>query len=278
LSRNKNRVEGHQPKQTQGTAALSPLNFVAPTEFVDLPSGGEGYPDDHPLLNEETIEIRFMTAKDEDILTSQALLKNGIALERFLENILIDKSINPETLLIGDKNAILIAARASGYGFDYETHVLCPDCGTKNDIIFDLRDPKTIGKSQVDDTIVKKVKNGIYSTQMPFTKFTTHFRLMNGGDENFIAKQLTNDSETTSQNVLTGQFKRIITSIEGHTDQAVIDQFVENMPTIDSRHFKICLRAVTPNIDIKENLICTNCKFEKEVEVPFGTDFFWPDL
>ena len=87
---------------------------------------------------------------------------------------------------------------------------------------------------------------------MPFSKFTVHFRLMTGKDENFLAKQLNENTNASTQNLLTGQFKRIITSIEGHTDQGIIDQFVENMPTVDSRHFKVCLRSVTPNIEIKE--------------------------
>jgi len=257
---------------------FNPLNFVAPTEFVELPSRGRGYTEDHPLHGQETIEIKFMTAKEEDILTSQALLKKGLALERFLKNIIINKAIKPESLVIGDKNAILIAARGSGYGWDYETTVQCPECATKNIMIFDLRNPPVIGNFNVDQTIVTEINNGIYSTTMPFSKFTVQFRLMTGADENVLTKELANTSETSEPNLLTGQFKRLITSIEGHSEQSIIDQYVENMPTIDSRHFKICLRSITPNVEIKETLNCKSCGFEKEVEVPFGTDFFWPEF
>ena len=123
MSRNKNRLEGHLPEHTEAPPALSPLNFVTPTEFVELPSGGQGYPETHPLHEQETIEIKFMTAKDEDILTSQALLKKGIALDRFLENIVVNKNIDTSSLLIGDKNAVLVAARGSGYGFDYDSEI-----------------------------------------------------------------------------------------------------------------------------------------------------------
>ena len=278
MSRNKNRLEGHLPEHTEAPPALSPLNFVTPTEFVELPSGGQGYPETHPLHEQETIEIKFMTAKDEDILTSQALLKKGIALDRFLENIVVNKNIDTSSLLIGDKNAVLVAARGSGYGFDYETTIKCPECSTKNELSFDLRNPSVIGRLNVDQTIVTKINSFTYATTMPFSKFTVHFRLMTGKDENFLAKQLNENTNASTQNLLTGQFKRIITSIEGHTDQGIIDQFVENMPTVDSRHFKVCLRSVTPNIEIKEPFKCKNCGFEKEVEVPFGTDFFWPDF
>ena len=85
-----------------------------------------------------------MTAKEEDILTSQALLKNGLAIDRFLQNIILDKSVRADDLIIGDKNAILIAARGSGYGYDYETTVTCPQCATKNRLEFDLRSPKIV--------------------------------------------------------------------------------------------------------------------------------------
>ena len=88
---------------------------MTPTEFVELPSAGIGYADTHPLHQQDTVEIRFMTAKDEDILSSQTLLKKGIAIDRFVDNILVNKTINSSNLLIGDKNAILIAARVSGY-------------------------------------------------------------------------------------------------------------------------------------------------------------------
>jgi len=278
LSRNKDRLGGHQPEHTETPMQFNPLNFVAPTEFVELPSCGRGYPEGHPLHGQETIEIKFMTAKEEDILTSQALLKKGLALDRFLENIIINKSVRPDDLIIGDKNAILIAARGSGYGYDYETTVTCPECNTKNRMEFDLRSPKVIGEFNVDQTIVTQINNETYSTVMPFSKFTIQFRLMTGADENVLAKAFSNSPESSEPNLLTGQFKRLITSLEGHTEQSIIDQYVENMPTVDSRHFKICLRSITPNVEIKETLNCKSCGFEKEVEVPFGTDFFWPDL
>ena len=92
MSRNKNRTGESRPAQSDTPTQFNPLNFVAPTEFVDLPSRGVGYPDTHPLCGEDTLEIRYMTAKDEDILTSQTLLKKGIAIDRFIENIIVNKN------------------------------------------------------------------------------------------------------------------------------------------------------------------------------------------
>jgi transcription elongation factor Elf1 len=278
LSRNKDRLGGHQPEHSETPMQFNPLNFVAPTEFVELPSKGRGYPEHHPLSGNETIEIKFMTAKEEDILTSQALLKKGLAVDRFLQNVIMDKSINIDDLIIGDKNAILVAARGSGYGYDYETTITCPECGTKNDLTFDLRNPKVVGEFNPDQEIITQINNGTYSTKMPYSKFIIQFRLMAGSDEKALTQAMAKSSEESGSNLLTGQFKRLISSIEGHTEQPVIDQYVDNMPTIDSRHFKICLRSVTPNIEITETLNCKSCGFTKEVEVPFGADFFWPQF
>ena len=119
MSRNKDRLGSHSPEPSEAPQqpvekAFDPLSFVAPTEFVELPSKGS-YPEAHPLHGKEVLEIRFMTAKEEDILASETLLKKGIALERMLDSIIIDKSIKAQDLLIGDRNALIIAARVSGY-------------------------------------------------------------------------------------------------------------------------------------------------------------------
>ena len=114
---------GHKPTPSEDTPQMpNPMDFVTPTEIVDLPSMGS-YPEGHPLCGKETIEIKHMTAKDEDILTNRSMLKKGIAIDRLLQNILKDKSIDARTLYVGDRNAILIHARASAYGQDYKTKI-----------------------------------------------------------------------------------------------------------------------------------------------------------
>ena len=142
MSRNKERLGGVQqpdvsppPQVLQGESGGG-FSFVVPTEFVALPSEGKFYPPDHPLHNAESIEIRQMTAKEEDILTSRTLIKKGIALERVIKNLIVDKTIDPDGLLVGDRNAIIIATRVSGYGNDYTTKISCPNCGTNSRILF----------------------------------------------------------------------------------------------------------------------------------------------
>tara|TARA_R110001592_G_scaffold129430_2_gene341950 strand:- start:18 stop:857 length:840 start_codon:yes stop_codon:yes gene_type:complete len=278
LSRNKKRLKGHKPDNIEATTPLNPLSFVAPTEFVELPSGGEGYPDTHSLHGQETIEIRYMTAKDEDILTSQTLLKKGIAIDRLLESIIIDKTIKPTELLIGDKNAIIVAARASGYGSEYEGVVSCPACSTKNKLAFDLSSP-TLLKSQIhEDFNVTRGSSGTYSVRLPLSKYNVEVKFMTGADENYLADHIRSRKRNKlPEDTLTAQFKRLILSVEGHKTREVIDAFAENMPVVDSHHLRMVNRLITPNIEIKETLVCNNCDHTEEVDVPFGADFFWPN-
>ena len=131
------------PPPMPGVGSETPsmtLDFTCPTEFVDLPSRGRFYPEGHPLHGKESVEIRFMTAKDEDILTSKSLLKKGVAVDRFLQNIIVDKSIKLPDLLIGDKNALVVAARITGYGTNYSTKTTCPACASTQEYEFDLGD------------------------------------------------------------------------------------------------------------------------------------------
>ena len=125
-----------------------PMSFSTPTELVELPSGGRFYPEGHPLHGVETIEIRFMTAKDEDILTSKSYLKKGIAIDKLLQNVIVNKSIDINSLLSGDKNALIIATRSTGYGSSYQTKVACPACGAQGSIDFDLEEESKVKGSE----------------------------------------------------------------------------------------------------------------------------------
>ena len=276
MSRNSDRLgTNNRPETGEAPPQMfNPLSFTAPTEFVDLPSKGVGYPKGHPLHGKDSLEIRYMTAKDEDILSNQSLIKKGVALERLMENIIIESEIDPLTLLIADRNAILIKARGTAYGYDYEARVKCPNCDTSNLMMFDLRDPKVTGGIQPDQDIVKLSDDGVFTTKLPFSKFNINFRLANGIEESKIAQILINDSKEFS---ISDQYKEMILSIEGHSDKEIINQFVDNMPVADSVHFKTCLKHATPSVEIKETLTCKNCSHEQEVQVPFGTDFFWPN-
>ena len=260
-----------QQQQTVDPSTL--LDFVTPTEFVELPSKGIGYPSGHPLHNQETIEIRFMTAKDEDILTSRSLLKKGLALDRLIDNLLVDKTLKAKDIIVGDRNAIIIAARSSAYGHIYETKVECPSCGNKQKHEFDL------SKADIHEPVlgedIKELDNGNYMVSTPYSKIEVEMRLLTGRDEAVIFKLMNKNKEGDA--ILSTQMKLYIVSVNGHKQDNVIEHFINNVPAAEARYVRNAYKDLAPTIEIKGDFECNSCTHEQELEVPFNTDFFWPD-
>ena len=249
------------------------LNFVSPTEYVALPSRGKFYPEGHPLKNKGDVEIRYMTAKEEDILVSKTLLKKGIALERMLENLIVDKTIKVDDLILGDKNAMFVAARISGYGSAYETEVTCPNCLTKSKSVFNL--------SEIKETVLPEVLNetgrGTFLISLPRTKVDVEVRLLLGKDERELQEQQENRVKTKQgENRTTSQMKKITVAVDGHTERKVIDSFIDRLPASDARVLREEYRKITPDLDMKQTFECAKCNFDEEIEVPLTVDFFWP--
>ena len=260
------------------TELLNPLQFVTPTEFVELPSKGKGYPPEHPLHNKEVIEIRFMTAKDEDILTSQTLLKKGLALERMMENIIIDKNIKPESMLVGDRNAVLIASRISGYGAAYETSVVCPACGERGMLMFDLNKRTLNDGSDLESLNISESGTGNFIVKLNLSKLEVEVRLLTGKDEQWLLQMAKgNKKRNMEDSSLTDQYRLMIVSVNGHKDKKVIDYVVDNLPAVDSRHLRLAYKKLSPNVSVYEDYCCPACDHEQALEVPFNADFFWPD-
>jgi len=284
MSRNKGRTKSTSPAPAQAAKAAptqtTGLSYVTPTEFVELPSRGQFYSADHPLHNQETIELRYMTAKDEDILTSQALLKNGLAIDRLVSNLIVDKNINPDDLLIGDKNALLVAARVSGYGADYTVQVSCPSCGTAQPHTFDLaafENNEGVQPDENSESGVAATDNGTFTAVLPRTGYTAEFRLFTAQDEkNVIQTSAKKAKHNLADSTSTDLLKTLIVSINGITSNADISNFVDNMPAQDARHIRACVQVVTPNVNMNQPCECSSCGTVTDVEVPFTAEFFWP--
>tara|TARA_R110000824_G_scaffold77153_4_gene195268 strand:+ start:804 stop:1661 length:858 start_codon:yes stop_codon:yes gene_type:complete len=265
------------PPMMDPTTTDQTFSFVTPTEFVELPSEGRYYPEDHPLHNETSVEIRYMTAKDEDILTSRALLKKGIALDRLLKNVIINKGVNPNNLLIGDKNAVLVATRISGYGEDYNTQLTCPVCLTNTPHNIDLSALKlTNGVDAMNEHNVRH-ENGRFFASLPKMKVEVGLKMTTGADEsammrNSERKKKMNLPEAT----LTDQFKVIIESVNGSDAAHHINELINCMPASDSKYLRNVYSKITPNVDMSSEFQCPVCDHEEEVAVPFTAEFFWP--
>ena len=224
------------------------LAYVVPTEFVELPSRGQFYPQDHPYHMQEAVEIKFMTAKDEDILSSAVLIEKGLVVDRLLESIIIGP-VDPLTLLIGDRSAIMIAARISSYGADYKATVNCPMCATSVNYTFDLKSSNTSGQC-----------------------FDNKF-LEDDDDDDEAEKSL---SEFEDENMVTATLSSIVVSVNGNTDSSAVEGFIDNMPAADSKFIRTLYPELAPNIDLKQEFICENCAHKTDLEVPLTAEFFWP--
>ena len=262
----------------QPDATSAPLSYVTPTEFVELPSKGLFYGAQHPLHNVTSMEIRHMTAKDEDILTSETLLKQGIALDRMLQNIIVDKRIKVKDLLVGDKNALVVAARVHGYGPEYRTKVNCPSCATPQEYIFDLNSLEN--NNELEDVYasydISQTEDNTFLLPLPKTEYTVELKLLTGVDE----KKLTELSRRKKKHKLmeantTSQLKMLIVSVNGLQDKKTIEDFVNRLPAMDSRYIRRVYTKLMPTISLDHEFICSECSYETELEVPFTTDFFW---
>jgi|TARA_R110000824_G_scaffold5670_9_gene26125 hypothetical protein len=253
------------------------LNFVVPTEHVELPSKGQFYPDGHPLHNEETLEIKHMTAKEEDILTSRTLLKKGLAVDRLLQSIIVNKKINPDDLFVGDKNAVIVSARQSAYGDEYSTKVTCQVCSETSDFAFNLSDSCHIHPDDTEDAEFVMTESGTFDIKLPKTGFTAEVRLLNGKDEKWLAKSMEQKKKArVNETTLTDQMRLFIVSVNGIKDREEINGFINVMPAADSRHMRNVYKQLSPNIDLTQDFLCSACGAETKMEVPFTADFFWP--
>ena len=255
----------------------SVFSFVVPTEFVDLPSAGIYYPEGHPLHNSQTVEIKHMTAKEEDILTSATLVKNGLALDRLVQSVLLDKTMDPGSLLLGDKNAILIASRITGYGPHYDVNTRCPSCYNKEDHTFNLED---IGTSPSTlDADVENHEDGTFTFSLPTAGVQVTVRLLTAADEQSLAKLLENKKRIKKETApVTDLLKSVIVAVNGVTKPSMLHEFVDLMPLADVRTLRETYEHLKPDVDLKFDFACSECDHEGEVTMPLTAKFFWPNL
>ena len=252
----------------------SNFNFVTPTEMVSLPSQGKFYSEDHPLHNKDAIEIKHMTAKEEDILLNQGYLNRGVAVDKLLESVITDKSIKLNDLLIGDKNAIVIAARVTGYGPTYIAKTTCPNCFEVEEKEFNLEEIAS-RPVQVSDAI-EVTDAGSFKVTLPRSKREVEGRFFDGHDEKVIGDiSQKRKKHKLPENQLISMLSRMIISIDGTSERSVVDAFVESMPAFDSRYLRKTYENIMPNINTTFGFECDSCSYEGEVQMPLTAEFFW---
>ena len=273
---NKNPAEYARQVASQKAAEYDQMaGFSVPRDYVMLPSKGRIYPANSPLHNLEEIEVRHLTATDEDILTSRALLRTGKAIDTMLTNVIMNKSINVTDLISGDKNAILTFLRITGYGPEYDVEIDCPGCNDTIKHEFDLSkltmrfldvDPMGEGENRFDFTM----PSGI----------AIEFKLLNSAEDQQISDEqdkLKRATNSPLEKNVTTKYKHQIISVDGKDDQVFINNFVDTMNLRDSRAFRTYLEEVEPDVDMKQEYKCRMCGHSEEVEIPVTVGFFWPE-
>jgi hypothetical protein len=240
-----------------------------PTEFIDLPSGGKLYPENSPLQNGK-IEIKYMTAKEEDILTSQNLIKKGIVLEALLNSLIVTPGINQDDLFIGDKNAILIASRILAYGADYQVELTNPNTGDTFEHNFNLSE---LDYKPLPDNV--DYSKNEFEIELPVSKSKVIFKLLNGRDEKNIENELKAMNKVgSSSREITTRLRNLIISVDGNKEQGTINAFVDNMLSRDSLSLRREVARITPDIELQQTVDIDGD--DVEVALPMSANFFWP--
>ena len=239
--------------------------FKFPSEEVELPSKGLVYPTDHPLSNGK-IEIKYMTAKEEDILTNQSYIKKGTVLNKLLDSVIVTEGVKQQDLILGDKNAVLIATRILGYGSEYKFTYR----GEEKSV-----DLSILENTEFDESLITKGKNEFDFT-LPNSKTPVTYKILNGVDESKIEREL-EGLKKINKNAspeLSTRLKYIITSVNGEYDTKAIREFVDNyLLAIDSKALRKHLRENQPDVNLRYI-----DEDGKEVPIPIGLGFFWPEL
>jgi hypothetical protein len=242
-----------------------------PTEVIDLPSKGIFYPEGSPLRSGQ-IELKYMTAKEEDILTSTNLIQKGIVLDKLMDSLIVTKGVNSSDLLIGDLNAVMVASRILGYGKDYNISISCPRCGNTLDELIDLTKLGTLNEP-VEVSAAEMV------VVLPISKAEIKFKLLTRQDELEIEKETKALKKINVDGAMetTSRLRAMITSVNGNSSKAAVWTFVENMLVQDAQFLREKYRKFVPDVDFNIEVSCNCNDTPSKVRLPIGANFFWPN-
>jgi hypothetical protein len=245
--------------------------------MVELPSKGRYYPPQHPLYNKETVEIKHMTAKEEDILTNKSFIEKGIVMDKLLESVLTDKQIDPASLFIIDKNAILLKVRITGYGSEYPSIITCNTCGGKTETLVDLENLLKVKEAQLPQNASVE-QNGLVNLELPISKWKVQIKPLNGYDQLEMQRSFEmRKKHNLEENVLLETLKTYIYSINGINDPLSLQTAILSLPARDSKFLRTMFQQCFPNISTDVVVQCAQCAAEVKTEVPFSINFFWPE-
>ena len=247
------------------------FGWEIPVESVPLPSRGMLYSPDSTIYNRETIPIKAMTAREEDILSSQAYIKEGTVITNLIKSCVTDKTFDIDDLVIGDRSALMVSIRITGYGSDYGVLATCKSCDHKNKVNVNLSELK------IDRLKIQPIEEGRneFEFTLPVTKKKVTFKFLSMKDDKERSAEQSVLNTATGESI-TGFLRHSILSIDGIKDKNKIRHFVNNMPAFDSKSLRKFIRENEPGMDMTSEFKCENCNFKNEFEVPLTSEFFWP--
>jgi hypothetical protein len=270
-------ITDDQIKKQVVQESITEKKYEFPTEIVELPSKGLGYPKEN-LLSSGQVEMKYMTAKEEDILTSVNLIRKGTVLDKLFQSLIVSP-INYNDLLIGDKNAIMVASRILGYGSDYQYNVTCPDCGQKIRSELNLSE---LNNTEFDEDVLSLLgTDGYLEWELPASKRKITFIIPTHQVEEKVrremnAKQKINKGDINPE--ITTRFKHMILSVDGNDDKKYVYNFIDNeFLSRDSLAFRSHLKKIQPDIDFEVNVTCSGCDFSGGSPLTIDAGFFWPE-
>lgn len=246
-----------------------------PFSSVKIPSKGKIYPKDHPFHQCETVDVKEMSTPEEDILMSPVLVRKGKALDALLRSCILDKSVDPDSLLLGDKNALLLAIRISGFGASYKAHFTCESCGEKFKHSFNL---STVAMKPLTGTPIHEGEN-LFEFTLPRSGRKVKFCLVTDGLHQEITKaqeQRKKALKTERDFSIVERLSRLIKEIDGVSDPGGIREAVESMLAFDSRALRDHISDIEPDVLLEEEVTCEACGFCDWYDIPLGIEFFWP--
>ena len=250
------------------------FGWEVPVELVPIPSKGLIYNPESMLYKKEAVKIKAMTAKEEDILSSAALIKEGTVLDHLIKSCVLE-DINAEQMISGDRNALMIAIRITGYGPDYPVKAFCSNCSHKNNMTVDLTSIP-IKRLKIEP---ESEGENLFKFVLPVTKKTVYFKfptLSDDRERSIKEKTLNKHIQSLVSSNVTGNLELAIQQVDEITDKNKIKHFIMNMPAFDSRALRKFMAENEPGMDMNWEYKCEACGSKNRSLIPITSEFFWP--
>lgn len=294
MSRNKNRIKVPQQNVPNKKTAPSPipqdipqssnpfgLSFVVPTEIVTLPSAGYLYEEGSPLSGMRQVEVKSVTAAEEDIMINDSFIQQGIVFDRLIDSIMITPGVRSQDLMDCDKIAILMSARKTGYGDNVEFNVGCDNCGHQYEMDVSLnnlleRARENAYEPRSGDTWEYLSDSNTFSFTLPTTGLDVNIKLLTPRDtENLLAAKRQKEKLNLPHNETIEFLRAVIVSAQGVSDKTSLNKLAEILPAADARQVRMVYNKNLPKVESTHETTCPNCSHEDVKEVPFSLGWFW---